>query len=252
MYQLKEEADFIKLQNIDLCKALKGTVFSTYLSKLWDIKLIIKTIKSEFDQLQCDHCDKQAKIASEWNQENAYKLYCEFHFKEFGSRVQHSINLEHSKEFNWIVLNELERHLIHVQERIDYFHIENEKKDPILYEKVKGLIEEEFEQLKYSLESMATKCSKISNIKTKTKGKLNIEIMIEKVWQLKFWIINLLLKYSFRYFRFKNFLNKNIQKYNKNDRKELNNFKYYFKEIYFLLFEFSMIYIFFIYSTFSN
>ena len=51
------------------------------------------------------------------------------------------------------MLKELERHLIHVQEKIDYFHIENDKKDPILFEKVKGLIEEDFEQLKNLLGS---------------------------------------------------------------------------------------------------
>ena len=80
-------------------------------------------------------------------------MYCKLHFEEFGSRIQPSINLKHSKNFNRIVLKELERHLIQVQERIDYFHIENDKKDPILYEKVKGLIEEDFEQLKNLLES---------------------------------------------------------------------------------------------------
>ena len=67
------------------------------------------------------------------------------------------------------MLKELERQLIHVQERIDYFNIENDKKDPILYEKVKGLIEEDFEELKMLLKSLTVKCLEISNVKTKTK-----------------------------------------------------------------------------------
>ena len=169
MCQLKEEEDFVKMENIDLCQALKGTVFKTRLNKLWDIKLINQTINTGFSQLQCDHCDQQAKIASECPQETSYKLYCELHFEQFGSRIQPSINLKHSKKFNRIVLKELERHLIQVQERIDYFHIENDKKDPFMYEKVKGLIEEDFEQLKNLLESMTIKCSKLNKLKTKTK-----------------------------------------------------------------------------------
>ena len=66
------------------------------------------------------------------------------------------------------MLNELEKHLIRIQERIDYFHIKNDKKDPVLYEKVKGLIEQDFEELKFLLESLTDKCLKISQIKTKT------------------------------------------------------------------------------------
>ena len=96
-------------------------------------------------------------------------MYCEPHFNELGSRIQHPINIKFSKKFNKIVLGELERHLIHVQERIDYFHIENNKKDPILFEKVKRIIEEDFEELKILLESLTAKCVKISQPKTKTK-----------------------------------------------------------------------------------
>ena len=96
-------------------------------------------------------------------------MYCEPHFNELGSRIQHPINIKFSKKFNKIVLDELERHLIHVQERIDYFHIENNKKDPILFEKVKEIIEEDFEELKILLESLTAKCAKISQPKKKTK-----------------------------------------------------------------------------------
>ena len=149
MCQMKEEEDFVKMQNIDLCQALKGTIFKTRLNKLWDIKLITSNIKARFDELQCDYCDQQAIIASEWSQETTYQLFCEPHFNEFGSRIQHPINIKFSKKFNKIVLSELERHLIHVQERIDYFHIENDKKDPILFEKVKELLKKTLKNLKF-------------------------------------------------------------------------------------------------------
>ena len=33
MCQMKEEEDFVKMQNIDLCQALKGTIFKTRLNK---------------------------------------------------------------------------------------------------------------------------------------------------------------------------------------------------------------------------
>ena len=98
MCQLKEEGDFVKMENIDLCQVLKGTVFKTRLNKLCDIKLITETIKSGFSLLQCDHCDQQAKIASGWDLETSHKLYCEPHFNEFESRIQHPINLKHSKK----------------------------------------------------------------------------------------------------------------------------------------------------------
>ena len=168
MSQLKEQTNFVQMENFDLCKALNGTVFKTNLTQLWDIKLITNNIKAWFDELQCDHCNEQAKIASEWNQETTYNLYCESHFKKFSSRIQNPITLKYSKKLNKIELSELERHLIHVQEKIDYFHIKNDKKDPILYEKVKGLIEKDFEELKNLLESLTAKCIKLSQMKAKT------------------------------------------------------------------------------------
>ena len=193
MCQLKEEEDFVKMENINLCQALKATIFDTHLEKLWDIKLITKSIKAGFDQLQCDHCDQQAKLASEWNQEGTYKLYCKLHFEMFGSLNQPSINLKHDKNLNKIVLKELEKYLIYVQERIDYFHSEKDKKDSILYEKDKELIMEGFDQLKNLLKTMTDKCSKLSKPKTKTKGELNIKIIIKRIWNIKFWIIKYII-----------------------------------------------------------
>ena len=74
----------------------------------------------------------------------------------------------HSLRYNKILLNELERYLIRLQERIDYFHIENDKKNPDLYDNVKRLIEINFEELKNLLESMTVKCLRICQQKTKT------------------------------------------------------------------------------------
>ena len=66
------------------------------------------------------------------------------------------------------MLNELERYLIRLQERIEYFNIENDNKNPKLYEKVKGLIEDNFGELCTLLESLASKCFRINQLNTKT------------------------------------------------------------------------------------
>ena len=65
------------------------------------------------------------------------------------------------------MLNELERHLIHLQERIEYFRIKNDKKNPDLYQKVKGLIENNFVELNSLLENMASKCLRLSQLNIK-------------------------------------------------------------------------------------
>ena len=161
----EEEKEFLQMKNIDLCKALKGTIFNTQLNKLWDIKQIIDNIEIGFASLQWDFWDKQATIVWEGNQE---KLYCEPHFEKFGSISKTSTILMHSLRFNRIVLKELERQLIRLQERIDYFHIQNDQKDYILYEKIRGFIDESFEELKILLESMTAKWLRINQSKSLT------------------------------------------------------------------------------------
>ena len=155
------------MKNIDLCQALKGTVFKTQLIKLWDIKQIIKNIEIGFSSLQWDNCDQYASIAWEGNQETPYKLFCEGHFEVLGSHFKSSINLIHDLRYNTIMLNELERYIIRLQERIEYFSIENDNKNPFLYQKIKGLIEDNFGELSTSLENLASKCSRINQLNTK-------------------------------------------------------------------------------------
>ena len=168
MSQLKEQADFVQMENIDLCQALRGTKFKTQLKKLWDIQKIIGNIEIGFSSLQWDHCEQQASVACEGNQENLYKLYCENHSEVLGSHFQSSINLIHDLRYNIILLNELERHLISLQERIEYFNIEEDKKNPVLFQTIKELIEEKFGELNTLLESMASKCFRIDQLITKT------------------------------------------------------------------------------------
>ena len=67
-----------------------------------------------------------------------------------------------------MILCEIEGYLIRLQERIDYFNIENDKKDPKSYKKVKGLIEDNFGELKNLLESLSSKCMRINQLITKT------------------------------------------------------------------------------------
>ena len=168
MNQQKEKADFVQMENIDLCQALKGTIFNTMLNKLWDIKEIIGNIQIGFASLQWDHCDQQASIACEGDQETPYKLFCEGHFEVLGSHFKSSIILMHDLRYNTIMLNELEGHLIRLQERIEYFSIKNDKKNPVLFKKVKGLIDDNFRELNTLLESLTSKCNTIKLLNTKT------------------------------------------------------------------------------------
>ena len=117
------------MENIDLCQALKGTVFKTKFNKLWDIKKIIRDIEVGFTSLIWDHCDQHANFACGGDKETPYKLYCEGHFEVLGSHFLFPINLINNLRYNTIVLNELERLLIHLQEKIEYFNIDNDKKE---------------------------------------------------------------------------------------------------------------------------
>ena len=168
MNQMKEKADFDQMENFDLCQALKGTVFNTHLNKLWDIKKVIGNIEIGFARLQWNKCDQQAIYACVGNQETPYKLFCDGHFEKLGSNLKSSINLLHDLRLNVIMLNELERHLIRLQERIEYFSIDSDEKNPDLYQKVKELIEDNFGELKTLLESLASKCLRINHHKAKT------------------------------------------------------------------------------------
>ena len=156
------------MENIDLCQALKGTIFKTKFNKLWDIKKIIRDIEAGFTSLMCDHCNKQASFTWGGNQETPYKLYCEGHFEVFGSHFLSPINLKNNLRYYTIVLNELERLLIHLQEKIEYFNIDSDKKNPDLYQKVKGLIEDNFGELNTLLESLSSKCFRVNLLNTKT------------------------------------------------------------------------------------
>ena len=67
-----------------------------------------------------------------------------------------------------MMLNELERHLVSLQEKIEYFSIKKDKKNPVLFQKFKGLIDDNFKILNTLLKNMATKSSLISQKGIKT------------------------------------------------------------------------------------
>ena len=69
MSQLKNQTGFLQMKNIDLCQALKGTVFKTQLNQLCDIKQIISNVEIGFALLQWDECDQQAIVVCEGDQE---------------------------------------------------------------------------------------------------------------------------------------------------------------------------------------
>ena len=157
-----KQASFLQIKNIDLCQAMKGTVFKTQLNQLWDIKQIISWVKLGFSSLQWDDCNKQAIVACEGNKKNPFKLFCESHFEEDSSYFKSSINLISDFRLNVIILNELEGHLIHLQEKIEYFKIQKNEKNPVLYQKVNGLIDDNFEELNTLLKDLASKGSIIN------------------------------------------------------------------------------------------
>ena len=178
MSQLKNQTGFLQMKNIDLCQALKGTVFKTQLNQLCDIKQIISSVEIGFARLQWDECDQQAFVVCEGDQEASFKLFCDNHFEELGSYSKSSINLIHDLKLNVIMLNELERHLARLQERMEYFSIKKDKKNPVMFKKVKGLIDDNFKELKTLLKNLASKCSLINQKGTKTiksKSKMSYE-----------------------------------------------------------------------------
>ena len=179
MSQQKEKADFVKMENINLWQALKGTIFKTVINKLWDIKKIIVNIETGYTSLQWDKCDQQASTAYEENQGTSYKLFCEEHFLKLGALYKSPINLNQDFRYNVIMLNELERQLIHLQERIEYFKVDYDEKNDDLYQKVKGLIEDNYELLKTLLENMASKCLNISHLKTNT---ISAVVLVDLKW----------------------------------------------------------------------
>ena len=69
------------MKNIDLCHALKGTVFKTQLNQLRDIKQIVSSVEIGFASLRWDDCDQQAAIVCKGNQDAQFKLFYEDHFE---------------------------------------------------------------------------------------------------------------------------------------------------------------------------
>ena len=91
--------------------------------------------------------------------------------------MQAPINLTDKLRLNIIVLKELENQLIHVQERIEYFQIENDNKNSVLFEKVKEIIDENFNKLKILLQTMNVKYLNINKEQKTKSSKLRYEYL---------------------------------------------------------------------------
>ena len=156
------------MKNIDLCQVLNGTVFKTQLNKLWDIKQIIRDIEVGFDSLQWDFCNLQASYSCKVEQKTLYELYCKDCLKEHGSDSKSIIELKTDLRLHLIILDELERLLIRLQERIDYFNIKKNKANFALFQKFKGVIDDKFNELNIILKNLAIKCSLINQKGKKT------------------------------------------------------------------------------------
>ena len=73
------------------------------------------------------------------------------------------------------MLNELERHLARLQERMEYFSIKKDEKNPVLFKKIEKLIDDNFKELNTLLNNLASKSSLISQKRIKSiKGKSKI------------------------------------------------------------------------------
>ena len=125
---LKEQTFFVQIKNIDLCQALKGTMFKTQLNQLWDIKQIFSCVEIGFSSLQWDNCDQKAIVVCEENLKAPFKLFCKDHFKELDLYYKSSTNLAKTLNLCVIMLNELEIGLASLQVRIEYFSIKKRQK----------------------------------------------------------------------------------------------------------------------------
>ena len=160
--QQKELKEFNQIKNIDLCQALKGTPFSAHINMLFDTNEIIENLEVAFANLDCEICGKQAEIVYKGNEETPEQLYCKTHFYSYGFCSLPSLKLSHELRLHKVVLKDLERLMILLQERMEYFYIEDNKKDPVPFGEAKDSIDESFKQLQDSLKSLNSKIKKVN------------------------------------------------------------------------------------------
>ena len=166
-----EVESWMFLKSIDLIKALDAVVYSAKINnKLWDVKMILSSVEYGFNQLICTQsdCSEKAIMWHKHSIDTPAKLYCEEHsnFVDPSSEGQHYFDGELKKDRK--ALKSLERLLIVIQEQMEYLMSENSNKDMIAYSNINEKFEEEYEDLKNTLNDMTVKAKQITTNKTKT------------------------------------------------------------------------------------
>ena len=104
--------------------------------------------------LDCEICSKQAEIAYKGNEGTPEQHYCKTHFYSYGFYFLPSQKLSHELRLHKVVLKNLERLIIRLKERMEYFLIEDNKKDPVPFGEAKDSIDERVKKLQNSLKSL--------------------------------------------------------------------------------------------------
>ena len=167
----EEVEELMLLKKIDLINAFDAVVYRAKIdNKLCDVKMILSNVKYGFNQLMCTQsdCSKKAIMWYKRKNDTPAELYCEEHSDLIGpsSEGQHYFDSELKKDRK--TLKSLERLLVVVQEQMEYLKSENTNKETAAYSNIKEKLEEEYEDLKNTLNDMTVKAKQITTKKTKT------------------------------------------------------------------------------------
>ena len=167
----EEVENWMFLKSIDLTKALDAIVYRAKIdNKLCDVKMILSSVEYGFNQLMCTQsdCSENAIMWHKRINDTPAELYCEEHSNlvDPSSEGQHYFDSELKKDRS--ALKFLERLLVVVQEQMEYLISEIANKDMIAYSNIKEKFEEEYGDLKNTLNDMTVKAKQITTKKTET------------------------------------------------------------------------------------
>ena len=167
----EEVESWMFLKSIDLTKALDAIVYRAKIdNKLCDVKMILSSVEYGFNQLMCTQsdCSEKAIMWHKRSNDTPAELYCEEHSNlvDPSSEGQHDFDAELRKDKS--ALKSLERLLVVIQEQMEYLISENANKDMFAYSNIKEKLEEEYGDLKNTLNDMIVKAKQITTMKTKT------------------------------------------------------------------------------------
>ena len=166
----EETESWMFLKSIDLTKALDAIVYRAKIdNKLCDVKMILSSVEYGFSQLLCTQCScyENAIMWHKNNNDNPAELYCEEHSNSVDPSSEGQFYLDSELKKDRKALKSLERLLVVVQEQMEYLNSKNTNKDMVTYTKIKEKLEEEYGDLKNTLNEMTVKAKQITANKTK-------------------------------------------------------------------------------------